>query len=128
GAIRNEWAKMLADPKNDDATRRLAAGMLRIRSERPTRPLLGRANARALRWIETATNRSRLAQQLRRVAPGARISQRVILRINGCAWRAAAAIVLVFVKVGFFSVFDGVTRVVERIGQMHIDRHIGPMT
>ncbi|MCB9858082.1 MAG: hypothetical protein H6818_20550 [Phycisphaerales bacterium] len=127
-AIRDEWARMLADPKADNGTRRLAAGMLRVRSERPTAPLLGRANARALRWVESAANRCRLAQQLRNAAPNAGLIQKIVLRLNGCAWRAAAAVILLFVKIGFFSAFDGVAKVMERLGQFHIDRHIGPLT
>lgn len=127
-AIRDEWARMLADPKAEHGTRRLAAGMLRLRAERPTNPLLGRANAKALRWVESAANRSRLAQQLRKSAPSAGHSQTIFLRLNSCAWRMAAAVILVFVKVGFFSAFDGVARIVARLSQIHIDRHIGPLT
>lgn len=128
GAIRDEWARILADPKADEGSRRLAAAMLKLRGERPTRPLMGRANAKALRWVESTTNRSKLAQQLRKATPSLRLSQKVLLSLNGYAWRTATIALAIFVKVGLFSAIDGVTRVVERASRLHIDRHIGPLT
>lgn len=127
GSIQSEWARRLADPSSDEGTRRLAAAMMQLRSQRPVRPLLGRSNAMALRWVETATNRCRLAQQLRDAAPSMHVSHRIFLRLNGCAWRVAAAILLLSAKAGLFTAIDGVTRVVERVSRLHIDRHIGPM-
>lgn len=128
GQIGSEWERRLADPTSGAGEQRIAAAMLKLRSQRPTRPLLGRANGRALRWVESACNRSRLAQQLRGAAPSMRLSQRVILSLNGYAWRVATVSLALMVKVGFFSAIDGVSRVAERLSRMHIDRHIGPMT
>ncbi|MFQ5422754.1 MAG: hypothetical protein ACE5F9_02115 [Phycisphaerae bacterium] len=129
-AIRREWIDLVCDPNKagpDRRQARLAATMLLLQSERPTRPLLGRANARALRWVDEQMRRCRRAEALRTVSPELPWFQRVRPHLTRLVTPLAASILLLIARAGVFNAVDGVTRLADRLARLHIDRHIGPM-
>lgn len=128
--LRNEWTKIASESDGGDASKgrtRLGAAMLLLQSERPSRPLLARANARALRWVETKVRQSRLARSLQSVTPELPWAQRLMLRFNRVAMPLAASIVLLLCKAHVFNALECVVRFGDKLGRLHLDRHIGPM-
>ncbi len=121
-SLNDEWEDNLHDPKSAAGKRRLAAGMLQLRADPPARSLLGPANARALRWADSAVNRSQLAQQLRQAGPAVSRLQRLALRARSLAWRVGAGIAVIFVRIGVFSALDGLARGFGRGRSASIDR------
>ncbi len=70
--LRTEWMKIAGEADDRDTSNghaRLGAAMLMLQSERPSRPLLAKANARALRWADTMIRESRLAVSLQSTMP-----------------------------------------------------------
>ena len=128
-SIRREWTDLVSDPKAgaDRRQTRLAATMMLLQSERPTRPLLGRANARALRWVDAQMRHSRRAEALRKVSPELPWFQRVRPRRTHLVTPMAASILLLIARAGVFNAVDSMTRLADRLARLHIDRHIGPM-
>lgn len=127
-ALRDEWAAAAADDRADPGLRRVATAMLRMRSQRPTQPLLARANSRALRFVDSALRRSRMCRQLQQTTPGLPWRTRLALTGGRFALATAACLVLLLCKTGVFSTFDSVSRTADRMAKAHVDRHIGPLT
>ncbi|MFQ5412639.1 MAG: hypothetical protein ACE5E1_01165 [Phycisphaerae bacterium] len=123
---RDEWAEIARTAGADDGEARLAAAMLCLRAQRPTRPLLARANVRALRWVDSAVRRGRAARKLEAVTPALPITQRLFLRAGRVSLSLAACLLLLLCKAGVFHAVDGVVRVADRLARLHFERHIWP--
>ena len=123
--LRREWAA--AAGGGDADMRRLGTAMLRLQAQRPVQPLLSRANAKALRFVDSALRRSRMCRQLRDATPQLPLRTRMALATGRWALTAAATVVLLLCKSGVFSTLDGVSRVADRMSKTHVDRHIGPL-
>lgn len=129
--LRTEWMKIAGedadegDPSNGRS--RLGAAMLMLQSERPSRPLLARANARALRWADAKIRQSRLAVSLQTAMPELPWSQRLMLRFNRLATPIAACFVLLMCKAHVLTALESIARFGDKLARLHVDRHIGPM-
>ncbi len=126
--LRNEWAGTVADARCDAGMQKLATAMLRLRAQRPVRPLLARANARALRFVDSALRRSRMCRQLQTLTPQLPWRTRLGLSAGRYALAAAACLMLFMCKAGVFSAIDGMSRVAGSWSKTHFDRHIGPLS
>jgi hypothetical protein len=125
--LRREWiaaAKKSPDARSGQS--RLASAMLMMRDQRPARPLLGRANARALRWVDARARASRAASALSAVTPNLPWAQRLASRLNALTVPAMAAMLVVLCRTGLLGAVDGLFRVGGRLARLHEDRHIWP--
>ena len=128
--LRTEWMKIAGEADDRDTSNghaRLGAAMLMLQSERPSRPLLAQANARALRWADTMIRESRLAVSLQSAMPELPLGRRLIFRLNRLATPLAACFVLLLCKVHVFVALEGFARFGDKLAKLHMDRHIGPM-
>ena len=127
--VRQEWlvVSRKAAKRNDDGGVRLAAAMLALQSQRPSRPLLGRANARTLRWVDSRLRQTRAAAHLAAATPDLPIRTRISFGLSRLAAPAAAGFVILLCKARVFDLFEGTARLADRLAKLHIDRHIGPM-
>lgn len=102
--------------------------MMALQTERPSRPLLARANARALRWVDAKLGQGRRAAVLRAVTPELPLPQRLAFAFHRIATPLAAVFVLLLCKARVLDGLESVARFGDRLARLHIDRHIGPMT
>lgn len=97
-SLSREWSEIGADRSSGPGAARLATAMLLLRSERPSRPLLARANARALRWVDGVIRRSRAAEALRQATPNMSLLFRCRHAVGRLAWSLAAVFVLMICR------------------------------
>lgn len=126
--LEREWSDLLRkEAASSPEMARLARAMFALRAERPAKPLLAPANAKALRWVDRRLRESRAAARLRAARPDLPLIRRIQLRFLRLSAPVLACLVAAMVQVRLFTVFDHVYRAGQKLASIHFDRHIGPM-
>jgi hypothetical protein len=102
------------------------AGLTLLCTQTPPADLPARANARALRFLRRAARATAAAQRLLRMRPDLTPYQRAYVHFARLSVGAAAACVMLGMRVGVLSGVEQTRQLGEQLAQLHWQRHIDP--